>query len=94
MTPLVWSYEGLRRMGWFSGIVVYVILWWLVFFMALPFGVRAPHEVGGTAEPGHAPSAPVRPRLWLKAGITTVIAAALWGVAWYLIASDLLSFRQ
>ena len=81
-------------MNVFSGILVYVVLWWLVFFMALPFGVRAPHEVGGAAEPGHATSAPVRPRLWLKAAIATVVAAALWGVAWYMIASDMLSFRQ
>jgi predicted secreted protein len=80
-------------MGWFSGIVVYVILWWVVFFMSLPFGVRAPHEVGSVPGPGHVPSAPVRPRLWLKAGITTVIAALLWGVAYYLISSDMLSFR-
>jgi len=80
-------------MGWFSGLVVYVILWWLVFFMTLPIGVRAPHEVGETAQPGHVPSAPVKPRLWLKAGATTLIAATLWGVAYWLIGSDMLSFR-
>jgi predicted secreted protein len=81
-------------MGWFSGLVVYVILWWLVFFMTLPFGVRAPHEVGDVAGPGHVPSAPVKPRLWLKAGITTLIAAVLWAGAYYLITSDMLSFRS
>jgi predicted secreted protein len=40
------------------------------------------------------PSAPVKPRLWLKAGITTLIAAVLWAGAYYLIASDMLSFRS
>lgn len=80
-------------MNWFSGLVVYVILWWIVFFVTLPFGVRPPHEVGEEAEPGHVASAPVKPRLALKAGVTTVVAAALWVVAYFVIASDMLSFR-
>ena len=81
-------------MSWVSGIVVYVILWWLVFFMTLPFGVKSPHEVGEVAGLGHSDGAPVKPRLWLKAEITTLIAAIFWGIAYYLIASDMLSFRR
>ena len=81
-------------MNWLSGIVVFVLLWWMVFFIALPLGVRPPAEVGEEVGVGHVVSAPVRPRLWLKAGITTLVATALWGVAYYLIASDLISFRQ
>ena len=81
-------------MNWVSGIVVFVVLWWLVFFMTLPFGVKSPHEVGEVAGRGHADGAPVKPRLWLKAGITTLIAAVLSGIAYYLIASDMLSFRR
>ena len=75
-------------MTWFTGLMVYVVLWWLVFFAVLPFGVRVPDEV----EQGHATSAPARPRLWLKAGITTLIAAVLWAGAYWLITSDFLSF--
>ena len=62
-------------------------------FRHLPFGVRAPHEAGESVEAGHADGAPVRPRLWLKAAIATVVTAVLWGVAYWLIASDLVSFR-
>jgi predicted secreted protein len=76
-------------MTWFTGTMVFVILWWLVFFAVLPFGVRVPDKV----EKGHASSAPARPRLWLKAGVTTVIAAVLWGGAYWLITSDLVSVR-
>lgn len=81
-------------MNWVSGIVVYVVLWWLVFFMTLPFGVKSPHEVGEVVEPGHSDGAPVKPQLLLKAGITTAIAAILWAVAYYLITSEMLSFRR
>ena len=76
-------------MSWVSGIVVYVILWWLVLFTVLPWGVRIPDQ----PERGFAPSAPVQPRLWLKAGVTTAIAGVLWVVAYLIITSDLISFR-
>ena len=34
-------------MTWFTGLMVFVILWFLVLFMVLPFGVKAPDEVSG-----------------------------------------------
>ncbi len=80
-------------MTWFSGILVYGILWWLVFFMTLPVGARSYHEAGEPTEAGSAESAPMRPRLRAKAAATTAIAALLWCVAWYLVESDLVGFR-
>ncbi len=81
-------------MTWFSGMVVFVIIWWLVFFMTLPVGVRSPDEAGVEVGPGHAASAPVRPRIGLKAGITTAISVVLWGIAYWIIEADLISFRD
>ncbi len=67
----------------------FFIVWWLVFFMTLPFGVRPPEE----PEPGTAPSAPERPHLLLKALVTTVIALAVtWGIDW-VIRSGLIELR-
>ena len=77
----------------FSGIVIFIILWWLVFFMSLPIGVRPPHEMGEAAERGHETGAPVKPRLWMKVLGSTLVAAVLWGIAWWLIAADVISFR-
>jgi len=76
-------------MNWFTGLVVYVIIWWVVLFAVLPWGVRVPDKT----EPGHATSAPERPMLWRKALITTAIAAVLWVGAYVLITSDLITFR-
>lgn len=73
-----------------SALVVYILLWWWVFFMVLPFGNR-PAE---TPEPGHATSAPAKPRLRLKMGITTLIAALLFAIVWWIITSGLISFRE
>ena len=64
-------------MTWLSIGLVFVIVWWLVLFMVLPFGAQPPDEV----EPGHADSAPARPRMPLKLLITTLIAAVLTGFA-------------
>jgi predicted secreted protein len=77
-------------MTWFEGLVAFVIIWWLVLFMVLPWGVRIPDEV----EPGHASSAPARPRILFKMLTTTAIAVFLWGIAYWLAASDLISFRN
>jgi len=57
----------------FGGVVVFTMAWWVLFFMALPFGARPPADPGR----GHAASAPERPRLLLKALIATVLAGAL-----------------
>lgn len=67
-----------------TGIMVYVVVWWLAWFAVLPIGVRVPDHV----PVGQATSAPENPRLLWKAGLATVIAAVLWGVIWWLIAYD------
>ena len=77
-------------MNWFTGVMVYVVLWWLVWFTLLPIGIRMPDKV----ETGHADSAPANPRLWLKAAAALVIAGVLWLAADYVITSDWLRFRQ
>ena len=81
-------------MTWTSSIVVFVILWWLVFFISLPIGVHPPHEVGEDVEPGNEAGAPVRPHLLIKVAASTGIAAALWGLAYWVISAGLISFRN
>jgi predicted secreted protein len=76
-------------MEWFAGSVTFIIVWWLVLFMVLPFGARPPDEV----EPGMAPSAPARPRVALKMAITTVIALALTALILWLLQSGLIHLR-
>ena len=60
-----------------------------MFFSVLPFGNRP--EVD--PKTGHADSAPAKPRIGLKMLVTTGIATALFGVAWWIIESDFISFR-
>jgi predicted secreted protein len=76
-------------MGVATGIMVFAIIWWTVIFAVLPWGARPAED----PEPGHAPSAPARPRLGLKALVTTGISAAIWLAIELLVRSDLVSFR-
>ncbi len=76
-------------MSWFGILVVFIVTWWMVFFITLPFGVKTPCA----PEPGHAPGAPEKPRLLLKAGITTLVAGSLTGLAVAAVAYDVIAFR-
>ncbi len=71
-----------------SAIVVYLIAWWMIFFMVLPWG-NAPVD---DPELGHAASAPAKPRLRLKFLVTTAIATVVWLVIYLLIKVDVLDF--
>ena len=76
----------------FTGLMVFVIIWWLVLFTVLPWGIRQPEPE--EMEPGQMSGAPQRPKLGLKLAVTTAIALVLWGIAYYVISADLISFRE
>ena len=56
---------------------IYFVLWWVVLFLTLPFGVRSQHEEGEGA-PGTDPGAPVMPRMARKLLWTTIISAVIF----------------
>ena len=77
-------------MGWVTGIVVYVLVWWNTLFAVLPLWVT-PAEPD---DPGHGAGAPQRPRMLLKLAITTVVSALIWLLIYLLVRSPWLSFRE
>jgi predicted secreted protein len=77
-------------MNWFEAVASFVVIWWIVLFAVLPFGVR-PLEKGDI---GHPAGAPANPRLWFKAGVTTLVAIAVWLGVFALVNSNLIQFRQ
>jgi predicted secreted protein len=75
-------------MTWFTGIASFVVIWWVVIFAILPWGVRPTED-----EMGRSAGAPANPRLGLKTMITTGVAAVLWGILYLIVSSDIWSFR-
>jgi predicted secreted protein len=67
-----------------TGFAIYFVLWWLVLFLTLPFGVRSQHEEGG-GSPGTDPGAPVASRMGPKLIWTTLLSAVMYaaGMAAY-----------
>jgi len=79
-------------MGWVSGVAVYIIVWWVVIFMVLPWGVRSIQQ--DDVLKGHAAGSPQQPRLVLKLVLTTIIAAVIWVIIYFIIDSGAISFRE
>jgi predicted secreted protein len=79
-------------MGWTTGIAVYVVIWWVVIFMVLPWGVQSIGD--NDVAKGHASGAPKRPLLLRKMAVTTVVAAILWAGFFLIIESGVISFRE
>jgi len=77
--------------NWITGSAVYIVIWWLVLFITLPFGVRPPE--GDEMEKGQEPGAPVKPMMWRKAAICSVISAVIWVVFYFVADAGLISFR-
>jgi predicted secreted protein len=66
-----------------TAFAIYFIIWWVVLFAVLPWGVRSQHE-NGTIIPGSDPGAPAIPRLRRKLVWTTIVAAIVFAL-WYVV---------
>ena len=62
-----------------TAFAIYFVVWWLVLFLTLPFGVRSQHEDGEGA-PGTDPGAPVLARMGGKLIWTTIISAVMFAI--------------
>ncbi len=63
-----------------SGVVVFVMCWWICFFAVLPIGVRGQFE-DGDATPGTEEGAPVNPMLLKKALWASIGGVILTAIA-------------
>jgi predicted secreted protein len=60
-------------------IAIYFIIWWVVLFAVLPWGIRSQEESGDVA-PGTDPGAPAVTVIWRKLFWTTVTSAVVFGI--------------
>lgn len=63
-----------------GAIALYFIVWWIILFAVLPFGIRSQVE-DGEVVPGSEPGAPAQPQLLQKALLTTGIACIVYAIA-------------
>lgn len=78
-------------MSLISGFAIYGIIWWLVLFMVLPFGVRTSSEAGEETVEGNAESAPARPLMLRKIVATSLVALAIWSIVFVVMEYQLVT---
>ena len=76
-----------------TGLAIYFVLWWLVLFLTLPFGIRSQHE-DGVGAPGTDPGAPILARMGRKLLWTTLISAVIFAIAMWAYHSGYLSIER
>ena len=60
-----------------TALAVFFLIWWVVLFAVLPFGVRSQREHGEIA-PGTDPGAPAMPNLMRKLFWTTLVSVLIF----------------
>jgi predicted secreted protein len=60
-----------------TSVAIYFIIWWVVLFAVLPWGIHSQVE-SGEVVPGSDPGAPALLRLWSKVIWTTVVSAVIF----------------
>ncbi|HUZ63598.1 MAG TPA: DUF1467 family protein [Acetobacteraceae bacterium] len=78
-------------MSWFTGVVVYLLTWWVLLFAVLPFGT---HPVENADDVSGWRGAPQHPRMGRKVLMTSLVAAVVWLGIYALMTSGWLSFRH
>jgi predicted secreted protein len=76
-----------------TSLAVYFVLWWLVLFLTLPFGVRSQHE-DGEAAPGTDPGAPVLAQMGRKLLWTTLISGVIFAIAMWAYHHDYFNIER
>jgi predicted secreted protein len=81
-------------MKWTSAVAIYFIIWWLVLFLVLPFGVKNAAETGEDVEGGNDAGAPVSHGLAWKALVTTLLATLVYAVVYWALTNNVLEQLQ
>ena len=74
----------LFRSGPVSGIVLFLVIWFMTFLVVLPIKIQTQGDVGEIVPGTHAGS-PEHHHLRKKMWITTAIALVLWGIIAFLM---------
>jgi len=72
-------------MSWFTGVAIYLTIWWTVLFVVLPLGVVSHAEAGIDLGDGGDPGAPVDPKLKRKFFTTTWVSAIVFAILWAIL---------
>jgi predicted secreted protein len=73
-----------------TALATFFLIWWVVLFAVLPWGVRGQHE-GGEMAPGTDPGAPTHFRLGQKLLWTTLAAIGVFAALYFVYTEHLVT---
>ncbi len=75
-----------------TAVAIFFLIWGVVLFAVLPWGIRSQHE-GGEMPPGTDPGAPVLPRLGHKLLWTTLVSVVIFAGCYVVYVHHLVSLQ-
>jgi predicted secreted protein len=75
-----------------TAIAIFFLIWWVVLFAVLPWGIRSQHE-GGEIAPGTDPGAPAIPRLGRKLLWTTLVSVLIFAGCYAVYVNHLVTLQ-
>jgi predicted secreted protein len=78
---------------WYTVLAIYFIVWWLVFFTVLPFGMRSQEEAADVV-PGTDPGAPKVHGLKTKLLWTTAVSTILFAIFYWAFVTKVVAFED
>jgi predicted secreted protein len=76
-----------------TAVAIYFVIWWVVLFAVLPWGVRSQHETGAVT-PGTDPGAPAIPNLARKLVWTTIVSCIVFAICFLVYKYRLVSIDE
>ena len=75
-----------------TALAIFFLIWWVVLFAVLPWGIRSQHE-GGEIAPGTDPGAPAVQRLGRKLMWTTLVSALIFAGCYVVYVNHLVTLQ-
>jgi len=75
-----------------TAIAIFFLIWWVVLFAVLPWGIRSQHEAGQMI-PGTDPGAPSIPNLGKKLIWTTFVSAVIFAACYAVYVNRLVTLE-
>jgi predicted secreted protein len=76
----------------FTAVAIFFLIWWVVLFAVLPFGVRTQHEVGEIT-PGTEPGAPAIHNVGRKLIWTTLVSIVIFAGCYVVYVNQLVTIE-
>ena len=74
-------------MSLFEYFIIYIVIWWILFFISLPMGIKKSKNI----KPGHDSGAPEKTYLWKKFIVVSILTLIFTYLSVLIIESNLIT---